>query len=192
MVEGISGSGKTTLVEHITQATGARALHVLPPPYPELTHHINTHARALPQLAFYLSGLLHAADIIRDGLRTGPVIADRYTHSIIANHAAVHRIDHHTVLDTLAPYLPYLPHPTTTIYLHTGEHELLRRMPGKTDLGPSDRRLVEDRALLRRITDLYDVLAADDPTAVHVTTDGSNPEELAAHVLDLLEARRAS
>jgi len=41
------------------------------------------------------------------------------------------------------------------------------------------------------VQELYRLLAATDPTAIHLITDGSTPEELACEIHDLLERRRA-
>ncbi|MEU1806888.1 hypothetical protein [Streptomyces sp. NPDC019937] len=74
---------------------------------------------SLPQLAFYLSGVLHASDSIRHCRIIGPVVADRYVSSVIACHAAVHGVEVETVIALLNPFHSYLEIPTCTFYLST-------------------------------------------------------------------------
>ena len=90
VLEGISGSGKSTLAALIARRLACPHFHTVPAPLSDLQPYINEQARALPQLAFYLTGALHASDLARHALTTGHAVADRYISSVIANHAAVH------------------------------------------------------------------------------------------------------
>lgn len=155
VIEGISGSGKSTIARILGEVMPARTLHVIPAPLTELTGYINTRARVLPQFAFYLTGVLHAGDTVREWLQSGPVVADRYINSVIANHAAVNGLDHRNALALAAPYLPYLPKPLLTVYLNTSEAELRTRMAAKPDLNDNDRQLLADRDMLNEVIDLY-------------------------------------
>ncbi len=135
-----------------------------------------------PQLAFYLAGALHASDLARAALQTGHAVADRYINSVIANHAAVHGLGNTTVAAAIAPFTPYLAAPDLTVYLHTGLDELAARMRIKPDRTRSDEDLLADRGLLERLQDHYVQIAATDPTACHLRTDGHSPRELAGRI----------
>lgn len=188
VLEGISGSGKSTLARLLAARLHGRLFHTVPAPVSDLQPYINTSARPLPQLAFYLAGVLHASDLARAALHDGHAIADRYLNSVIANHAAVHRLDNRTVAAAIAPFTSYLAVPDLTVYLHTTPHELTRRMRAKPDQTRSDRDLLTDPALLRRLQDRYDEIAATDPTARHLHTAGRSPAELANRITAMLPA----
>lgn len=188
VLEGISGSGKSTLAAHLAARLDCRTFHTVPAPVSDLQPYINANARALPQLAFYLAGALHAADLARQALQRGHAVADRYVNSVIANHAAVHGLDNATVTATIAPFTGYLTQPDLTVYLHTDLDELTARMTAKPDQTASDRDLIADRALLRRLQERYDQVAGTDPTAYHLHTDGRTPDQLADHLADMVHA----
>jgi thymidylate kinase len=189
VLEGISGSGKSTLAALLARQLKGHWFHTVPAPVSDLQPYINADARPLPQLAFYLAGALHASDLARSSLLAGHVVADRYVNSVIANHAAVHRLDNDTVTMAIAPFTRYLAVPDMTVYLHTSPAELARRMHAKQDQTRSDRDLMADPELLQRLQDRYDQVAASDPTARHLQTTGRTPEELASLVLGMLPAQ---
>ncbi len=188
VLEGISGSGKSTLARLLATRLHGRHFHTVPAPVSDLQPYINASARPLPQLAFYLAGVLHASDLARDALHGGHAIADRYLNSVIANHAAVHRLDNHTVAAVIAPFTGYLAAPDMTIYLHTSPAELARRMRARPGQTRSDHDLLTDPALLQRLQDRYDQIAAADPTARHLHTTGRTPDELASLITAMLPA----
>ncbi|MEY9963397.1 thymidylate kinase [Streptacidiphilus sp. MAP12-16] len=178
-VEGVSGCGKTTLVRHLGAELPAATLHTIPQPLSKLSGWVNGHCLPLPQLAFYLTGLLHASDSIRAYLPRRHVVADRYATSVIANHAAVNGIEVRKVQEMLHPFTPYLVRPGITLYLHTSASELRRRMADKPDLSPSDRHLLDNPQVLTRLVSLYVQFAEDDPNAVGIVTDGMTIAEVA-------------
>jgi thymidylate kinase len=186
VLEGISGSGKSTLAALLARQLQGHWFHTVPAPVSDLQPYINTSARPLPQLAFYLAGALHASDLARDALRDGHVVADRYVNSVIANHAAIHGLDNDTVTAAIAPFTRYLVVPDMTVYLHTSTTELSRRMRAKRDQTRSDRDLLADPELLQRLQDRYDQVAATDPTARHLHATGRTPDELAGLILAML------
>lgn len=191
-LEGVSGSGKTALAELLAHQLAAETLHVVPPPLSSLSGYINDHGGTLTQFAFYLAGALDAADTARHRLVAGNLVTDRWVNSIIANHTAVNSLDLDTVLAAFAPFLPYLPRPDLTVYLETSEKELRRRMDSRPERSAQDHLLIRRPGLLPRVQELYRQLAATDPTAVHLITDGHTPGELADEIRTLLEDRRAS
>lgn len=190
-VEGVSGSGKSTLARLLANRLAARTLHVMPPPLKFLAGYINQHGTPLTQFAFYLAGVLDAADTIREHLAVGNIVTDRYVNSFIANHTAVNNLNLEAVTGLAAPFMAHLPRPNLTVYLDVSEAELRRRMEIKPDFSKSDRLLLEREGLLDQVQGLYRQLAAHDPTAVHVKTDGRTPEELAEEVHNLLETAHA-
>jgi thymidylate kinase len=192
VLEGISGSGKSTLATLLAERLGGRHFHTVPAPVGDLQPYINASARPLPQLAFYLAGALHASDLARDALQDGHVVADRYVNSVIANHAAVHDLNNDTVGAAIASFTSYLAIPDITVYLHTGLAELARRMRAKPDQTRSDRDLLDDMDLVRRLQDRYDEIAAADPTARHLQTTRRTPGELADRIMAMLPALAAS
>jgi dTMP kinase len=186
VLEGISGSGKSTLAALLAGGLRCPCFHTVPAPVSDLQPYINSRARALPQLAFYLAGALHASDLARETLTAGHAVADRYASSVIANHAAVHGLDNDTVTAAIAPFTSYLAAPDLTVYLHTGLDELTMRMKTKPDQTQSDRDLLKDPELLERLQDHYDKIARIDPTAYCLHTDGRSPAELADHIAALV------
>jgi thymidylate kinase len=188
VLEGISGSGKSTLAALLAGRLPGKHFHTVPAPVSDLQPYINANARPLAQLAFYLAGVLHASDLARDGLQHGHVVADRYLNSVIANHAAVHQFANDTVAAVIAPFTSYLVVPDLTIYLHTSPAELDRRMHAKPDQTRSDRDLLADPALLQRLQDRYDQIAASDPTARHLHTTNRSPAALADIITTMLPA----
>jgi thymidylate kinase len=186
VLEGISGSGKSTIAALLADRLGCVHFHTVPTPVSDLQPYINSRARAFPQLAFYLAGVLHASDLARTALKDGHAIADRYVNSVIANHAAVHDLDNNVVEATIAPFTPYLAAPDLTVYLHTDLDGLTTRMRNKPDLTQSDEDLLANRELLERLQDHYDQIAAGDPNAYHLDTDGYAADELASHIITLI------
>lgn len=188
-VEGVSGAGKTTVVRLLAEKLGASSLHVVPPPF-SLTKVVNADLAALPQLAYYLSGLMHAGDLVRETIATTPMITGRYAVSVIANHAAVHRITLAAVLGFAEPLLAYLPAPTVTVYLRTSVPTVRRRMQSKSDVTESDRQLLSVPGLLEQVLVHYDTLIAGEPTGLWVETDEMSPEEIVSYVLHFIEGSR--
>jgi thymidylate kinase len=186
VLEGISGSGKSTLAALLADRLRGRHFHTVPAPVSDLQPYINATARPLPQLAFYLAGVLHASDLAREALHDGHAIADRYVNSVIANHAAVHDLTNDTVAAVLGPFTSYLAIPDLTVYLHTSPHELARRMRTKHDRTRSDHDLLTDPELLQRLQDRYDQIAATDPSALHLQTGGHEPAELAGRIAAMI------
>lgn len=184
-VEGISGAGKSTLVALLAAKLGAQQLHVLPSPF-SATSEINDDLAALPQLAYYLSGLTHAADHVRAVLATSNMITDRYGISVIANHAAVHQIPLETVRSFARPVLSYLPAVEATVYLRTSESVLRERMQSKPDLTRSDRQLLDTPGLLGRLRAHYETLISQEPTALWIDTDPRSPMQIVDAILGQL------
>ncbi|MFE9888056.1 thymidylate kinase [Streptomyces scopuliridis] len=191
VLEGVSGIGKSTLTRLLTRRMGATSLHTLPQPHTDWSSAVNTKLRSLPQFAFYLSGVLHASDSVRLTRAIGPVIADRYLSSVIACHAAVHRVDVDHVTRLLEPFRPYLESPTHTFYLRCSEAALRDRLAGKPDAKKDDTDLLAIPGRLSQLLENFATVAATDSTAVWVDTDGKTPENLAGWIITYLETERA-
>ncbi|MGW6235405.1 AAA family ATPase [Streptomyces sp. NPDC055094] len=191
VLEGVSGTGKTTLAQLLTRRMGASSLHTLPQPHTDWSPAVNTKLRSLPQFAFYLSGVLHASDSVRLTRVLGPVVADRYLSSVIACHAAVHRVGVDHVTRLLKPFRPYLESPTHTFYLRCSEAALRERLAGKPDAKKDDTDLLAVPGRLPQLLENFATVAATDSTAVWVDTDGKTPENLADWITTYLETERA-
>ncbi|MEU1022939.1 thymidylate kinase [Streptomyces sp. NPDC005904] len=187
VLEGVSGIGKSTLSSLLATRLGASGLHTLSDPHSGWSSAVNRELRPLPQLAFYASGLLHVSDRIRRARAHGPVVADRYLSSVIACHAAVHRIPVHQVTAFLKPYKPYITSPTRTYYLRCSEDTLRARMAVKTDLKSDDTDLFTISDRLPRLLRNFAEVAEGDETAVWLDTDDKSPSELAGWILTDLE-----
>ncbi|MFB6552171.1 dTMP kinase [Streptomyces sp. NPDC056405] len=179
VLEGISGIGKSTLAGLLAQRLNAGTLHTVPDFYIPWAPVMNANTRALPQFAFYLSGVLHAADITRSHLERGAVVSDRYVSSVLAYHSAVHELDMVQVADLLAPFRPYLLAPDRTFYLRCTNRTLRTRMAGKKDYNQDDHDMITVPGRLERLRSNFDRAAADDRTAVIIDTDDRTPGELA-------------
>ncbi|MGI5337347.1 dTMP kinase [Streptomyces sp. CA-181903] len=194
VLEGVSGIGKSTITALVAERIAASTLHTLPRPHGDWSPTINARLRPLPQLAFYLSGLLHASDAIRAYRRHGPVVADRYASSVTACHAAVHSIPLDDVRRMLEPFRAYLETPDHTFYLRCSEAALRERLTTKSKDGaptPDDTELLSVPGRLETLMKNFAAVAAADPTAVLVDTDGKTPAELAERITAHLEADRA-
>jgi thymidylate kinase len=191
VLEGVSGIGKSTLAWALANRLGATSLHTLPTPHAGWSALINERLRALPQFAFYLSGLLHAADSIRLATAVGPVVADRYASSVVACHAAVHEVAVEEVADLLEPFRPYLATPTRTFYLGCSEAALRERLAVKRDAKQDDLDLFAVPGRLARLLANFRTVQAADTTAVALDTDGKSPDDLADWIIADLEAQGA-
>lgn len=184
-VEGVSGAGKSTVVKLLAERLGAKQLHVMPSPYSH-TPRVNDELLPFPQLAYYLSGLMHAGDLVRETIETTPMVADRYAISVIANHAAIYQLPIDAVLRFARPLLAYLPAPEVTVYLRTSAAKIRERMKVKTDITGNDKQLLAVPGLLDRVLSHYDTLIAKDDSGLWVETDRRSPDQIVDYVLDYL------
>ncbi|WOI59626.1 thymidylate kinase [Streptomyces fradiae] len=189
VLEGVSGIGKSTLSKALASRLRAFTLHTLPHPHDAWSRTVNGWLRPLPQFAFYLSGALHASDRIRERRATAPVVADRYISSIVACHAAVHRVPIQAVRGLITPFQPYLVAPDLTFYLRCSEASLRERLVMKTDLKQDDTDLLAVPDRLTRLIANFDHVAQLDPSAITLDTDGRSPDELVDAVLRQLAER---
>ncbi|MBU6536367.1 AAA family ATPase [Streptomyces sp. NPDC057245] len=186
ILEGISGIGKSTLARTLAARLNAGSLHTVPDFYMPWAPVMNARTRALPQFAFYLSGVLHASDIIRRELAAGPVVSDRYISSVLAYHSAVHELGLRQVAELLAPFRPYLLAPDRTFYLRCTDQTLRERMSRKQDFNEDDDAMMNVPGRLARLRENFDKVAADDPTGVILDTDDRTPSELADTITEYL------
>lgn len=191
VLEGVSGIGKSTLARALAARLSATLLHTLPAPHANWSTEINERLHALPQFAFYLSGLLHAADSVRLARTAGPVVADRYASSVLACHAAVHEAAVEEVAQLLEPFRPYLETPTRTFYLGCSTESLRERLSVKRDVKQDDLDLFAVPGRLAHLLANFGIAQAADPTAVPLDTDGLSPDDLADWIIADLEARGA-
>ncbi|MFE3250948.1 dTMP kinase [Streptomyces sp. NPDC059209] len=189
VLEGVSGVGKSTLAGILAERLGGASLHTLTAPHVDWSAQAANQLRPLPQFAFYLSGLLHVSDRVRRALTGGPLIADRYTSSVVACHAAAHGIDTAGVSRLLEPFRSYLTVPDHTFYLRCSESALRERMRSKRDLKKDDTDLFEVPGRLKQLLKNFESEAAADSTAIILDTDHATPNELASQITARLEAK---
>ncbi|MEZ0089982.1 dTMP kinase [Streptacidiphilus sp. EB129] len=191
VLEGASGIGKSTLARILTERLGGHMLHTLPEPLNPMAPLVNATLRPLPQFGFYLAGVLHASDLVREFLPHGPVVADRYVSSMTACHAAVHGVDVKDVSQLLEPFQPYLIRPDHTFYLRCSDPVLHERIAGKADFKQDDLELLQVPGRLARLLENFETVAAADPSATVLATDGLSPDLLADHILHQIGAAHA-
>lgn len=191
VLEGVSGVGKSTLARLLAKRLGAATIHTLTDPHTGWSDAVSRELRPLPQFAFYLSGLLHVSDAVRQHLSEGPVVADRYASSVMACHAAVNRVGLDQVRELMAPFLSYLVAPDATFYLVSSDSSLKGRMGTKTDVKQDDADLFDVPGRLARLRESFQSVAETDPSVVMLPTDGRSPDILADIIIKHLEGRRA-
>ncbi|MFF0451472.1 dTMP kinase [Streptomyces sp. NPDC004609] len=191
VLEGVSGIGKSTLTALLARRMNATSLHTLADPHTGWSLEANEQLRSLPQFAFYLSGLLHASDRVRQAATLGPVVADRYASSVTACHAAVHGLDPAEVAVLIDPFRPYLIVPDATFYLTCSEATLRSRMAGKLDIKQDDTDLFDVAGRYKQLLENFEQVAASDSTAVVLPTDDQSPDQLADRIAAHLEEARA-
>ncbi|AKH83992.1 hypothetical protein AA958_19450 [Streptomyces sp. CNQ-509] len=140
--------------------------------------------RPLPHLARHAAGLLHASDTIRGHLDiSAAVIANRWTNTLLACHAAASGATIQQAQTVLDPVRGYLAKPTRTFYLITSAETLRKRLAAKHDVTPFAQGLLHARGRLEHVQDHFKALAATDPTSVVLHADGRTPEELAEEII---------
>ncbi|MFZ3498410.1 dTMP kinase [Streptomyces sp. 5.8] len=190
VLEGVSGIGKSTLAALLAHRFNGTSLHTLTPPHSGWSDEAHRMS-PMPSLAFYLSGLLHVSDRVRSALALGPVIADRYAPSVTACQAAIHGVDTTDVDRLMAPFLPYLVVPTHTFYLRCSHATLRERMAVKDDTKRDDTDLFGIPGRLKQLMTNFGTVAANDPNAIVLDTDGLTPDDLADTITAHMENPRA-
>ncbi|MFS0692620.1 dTMP kinase [Streptomyces nitrosporeus] len=189
-LESVFGVGKSTLTAELAHRLTGTGIHTLAPPHSGRSDEAHR-MRPLPNLAFYLSGLLYVSDRIRCALAIGPVIADRYASSVTACQAAIHGVDIAEVDRMIAPFRPYLVIPDHTFYLRCSEATLRERMAVKGDTKQDDTDLFAIPGRLKQLTANFEAVAKDDSTAIVLDTDGLTPGDVADLITAHLESHRA-
>ncbi|MFW6725254.1 hypothetical protein ACHZ98_35010 [Streptomyces sp. MAR4 CNY-716] len=148
--------------------------------------------RPLPLLFGYFAGLLDASDTIRGHLDiSAAVIANRWTNTLLACHAAASGATLQQARAVLDPVRGYLVKPTRTFYLVTSAETLRRRLAALRDVTPFVQGLLHVRGRLEHVQGHFEALAATDPTSVVLHVDGRTPEELAEEIIRTAQVKPA-
>ncbi|MFD6229821.1 thymidylate kinase [Streptomyces sp. NPDC060232] len=190
-LEGVSGVGKSTLARLLALRMNGWHIHTPPDPHSPLLPTIIAGVRPLPQLAFLLSGLMHASDEIRRQLSDRPVIADRYLSSVVACHSAITGTPMDQVAAIVDAFHPYLVVPDATFYLTVSDRSLRERMGTKDDTKQDDEELFGVPGRLALLRQNFAAAATADPTAVLLEADGRTPDDLADMITAHLKERCA-
>src|ERR1700677_1365004 len=95
VLEGADGTGKTTAAKNLAKSLGAKYIATPPPKFREIRNVVDKDVSVGVRFLFYLTGVLHASDIVRQTLANQPVVCDRYIASTIAYHRA---LEHRTFM----------------------------------------------------------------------------------------------
>lgn len=125
VVEGIDGTGKTTVSRRLAEKLPAFYYSTPPEEFSEMRKWIDREVTTIEtRYIFYLTALVLAGNEIRELLKSGSVVCDRYVLSTTAYHLALGLpLKYLEAVDTID-----LPTPTVTFYLHCEENERLRRI----------------------------------------------------------------
>lgn len=154
VVEGCNGVGKSTVVEYLKERTSAVSFHY-PPEFVSFRNQVqlDESVAALPRLTYYLAATLHLSELVRERLRQGQVICDRYLASPLSLMIAQSAIAEATAWDLVQPFKPHLLQPDLTLLL-TASHavagaRIRSRYEESGKLTPVARRTVESEEFFR-------------------------------------------
>lgn len=155
VLEGLDGTGKTTISSKLAEQLTARgvpavALSTPPEDYKLLVRYVGGRCSVEAKYLFFLSGVLHASELIDSMLPTTAVVCDRYIYSTIAYHEALGsklRIDTAS-LNIIEPDFKFW----LTV---TDDAERRRRVRSRDFLTAGDEVLLIDEALRHNIESVF-------------------------------------
>ncbi len=196
VVEGTSGVGKSTLVSRLAVRLHATAFH-FPPEWRRFRDENRMDERMTPltRLGYYLAGVVHLSELVREALSTRAVICDRYLPSVIGLMVAEGVFSEDEVLAHARPFERKLVRPDLTILL-VGDHETVaERLRGREvreglSLSVNSRRTVDDAGYFVANRDSVARHARALGQTVMIDTSARSPSEVEARAADLIQAYR--
>ena len=140
VVSGCNGVGKSTVARALCASLRAPLLR-----YADSFQRfradaaLDTAVAPLPRLLFYLGATLQLSDLVREALRRGHVVCDRYLESPLSLLVCESALSREEIADICAPIVPRLRAPDLTLLL-TAEHATAcDRIRRRTASGPLTR-----------------------------------------------------
>lgn len=156
VVEGLDGTGKTASSKRLAERLSAFYYGTPPEEFYSVRKWIDCEVSTETRFIFYLTALVFAGEEIKELLKHGSVVCDRFVLSTIAYHRALG-------LPTKfleAVDMVSLPTPTITFYLDCEENERLRRI-GQRGANATDLEHIRVADRIRREFERADVVKID-------------------------------
>ncbi len=145
---GADGVGKSSVAAELARLMGATIVKT-PGPAFDATRKLAELVNAFSRYLYYGSAVSMTGPRIRDALRSGPVVVDRYIQCTVAFHAAMNVPVHHNLGELLG-----LPVPTLTIHLTVCPEEAAKRIAARAGERP-DAPIENNIALQARVVEMY-------------------------------------
>jgi dTMP kinase len=200
-IEGIEGVGKTTQVARLSAALHERGIaHVVTrepggTPLAEKIRDIvlNSRDEPLPPLAelllMFAARAVHLANHVEPNLRAGRwVVCDRFIDATYAYQGGGRRLDADTIRQLESMVLGSR-RPDLTVLLDAPVAQALKRARQRNAGAAADRFESERAEFFERVRDAYCARAAAEPGRIAVVDAGQSADQVAAGILQLLEAR---
>jgi dTMP kinase len=200
-IEGIEGVGKTTQVARLSATLHERGIaHVVTrepggTPLAEKIRDIVLNARdePLPPVAelllMFAARAVHLANHVEPNLRAGRwVVCDRFIDATYAYQGGGRRLDADTIRQLEIMVLGSR-RPDLTVLLDAPVAQALKRARQRNAGAAADRFESERGEFFERVRDAYCARAAAEPGRIAVVDAGQSADQVAAGILQLLEAR---
>jgi len=200
-VEGIEGVGKSTQVARLSQALSERGIaHVVTrepggTPLAEKIRDIVLHSRdeAVPPMAelllMFAARAVHLSNHVEPNLRAGRwVVCDRFIDATYAYQGGGRHLSLDNIRQLEAMVLG-ARHPDLTVLLDTPVPQALQRAQQRNAGAAADRFESERTEFFERVRAAYLARAAAEPRRIETVDAAQSVDEVAARILELLEAR---
>lgn len=200
-VEGIEGVGKSTQVARLSRALSERGIaHVVTrepggTPLAEKIRDIVLHSRdeAVPPMAelllMFAARAVHLSNHVEPNLRAGRwVVCDRFIDATYAYQGGGRHLSHDNIRQLEAMVLG-ARRPDLTVLLDTPVPQALHRAQQRNAGAAADRFESERTEFFERVRAAYLARAAAEPRRIETVDAAQSVDEVAARILELLEAR---
>jgi dTMP kinase len=200
-IEGIEGVGKSTQVARLSQALNERGIaHVVTrepggTPLAERVRDIvlNSRDEVLPPVAelllMFAARAVHLSNLVEPNLRAGRwVVCDRFIDATYAYQGGGRQLS----VDAIRPLETLVlgsRRPDLTVLLDAPVEQALQRARQRNAGAAADRFESERTEFFERVRAVYLQRAAAEPGRIAVLDAGRSADEVAARILDLIEAR---